>query len=211
MAAITSISPHTSSSSIYHKFNPCLLACNLNSSIESSSSCFATRTVKLSNGRKSSSIYRALRIQNAATKQAKTPGICYISIVIFVQRIDLFLFFGDGRCIYFVSWFLFDESAEEEWKIKRQVLLEKKVKQFMCICDLCKPNNAWVWEIEVHNPRTQPERSREQKKNNKETKMKMNVRPKWKGINYLEFMESYLHKSINTRNYDSRKKLYSTN
>ncbi|KAK4431296.1 Rhodanese-like domain-containing protein 14, chloroplastic [Sesamum alatum] len=91
MAAVTSISPHPSSSSLYHKFHPSPLAYNLNSNVESNSSCFATKAMKLSDKRKSSSIYRALRIQNAATKQAKTP-------------------------------------AEEDWKIKRQVLLEKKVR-----------------------------------------------------------------------------------
>ncbi|KAK6120540.1 hypothetical protein DH2020_045735 [Rehmannia glutinosa] len=77
----------TSISSQYHKFHPSPLAFN----IESSSSCFATKAIKLSNRRNSSSICRSLRIQNAATKQAKSP-------------------------------------AEEDWKIKRQVLLEKKVR-----------------------------------------------------------------------------------
>ncbi|KAL0299715.1 UNVERIFIED_CONTAM: Rhodanese-like domain-containing protein 14, chloroplastic [Sesamum radiatum] len=91
MAAVTSISPHPSSSPLYHKFHPSPLAYNLNSSVESNSSCFATKAIQLSNRRKSSSIYRPIRIQNTATKQAKTP-------------------------------------AEEDWRIKRQVLLEKKVR-----------------------------------------------------------------------------------
>ncbi|KAL3653678.1 hypothetical protein CASFOL_003359 [Castilleja foliolosa] len=74
----------TCSSTQYRKFHR-------PSNIQSSSSCFATKTIELSNRRNSSSIYRALRIQNAAMKQAKTP-------------------------------------AEEDWKIKRPVLLEKKVR-----------------------------------------------------------------------------------
>ncbi|KAH6760462.1 Rhodanese/Cell cycle control phosphatase superfamily protein [Perilla frutescens var. hirtella] len=90
-ATFTSISPHPSSSSLYHKFHPSTLAYSLNSSIESSTSCLATKNVNLSNGRRNSSTYRPLRVQNAATKQAKSP-------------------------------------AEEDWKIKRQVLLEKKVR-----------------------------------------------------------------------------------
>ncbi|XP_057798779.1 rhodanese-like domain-containing protein 14, chloroplastic isoform X2 [Salvia miltiorrhiza] len=82
VAAFTSISPHPSFSSLYHKFHPSLLAYSLNSSIESTN---------LSNRGRNSSTYGPLRIQNAATKPAKSP-------------------------------------AEEDWKTKRQVLLEKKVR-----------------------------------------------------------------------------------
>ncbi|GER33416.1 major facilitator superfamily protein [Striga asiatica] len=68
----------------YHKFQPY--------TIETNSSCFVPKAIKLHSRRKSSSsIYRALRVQNAATKKAKTP-------------------------------------AEEDWKIKRQILLEKRVR-----------------------------------------------------------------------------------
>ncbi|KAL8550983.1 hypothetical protein ACS0TY_000168 [Phlomoides rotata] len=92
VAAVTSISSYPSSSSLYHKFHPlCPLACRLNSSIESTSSCYGSKGIKLSSGGENLSIYRPLRIRNAATKQARTP-------------------------------------AEEDWKIKRQVLLEKKVR-----------------------------------------------------------------------------------
>ncbi|KAG6410067.1 hypothetical protein SASPL_128115 [Salvia splendens] len=82
VAAFTSISPHPLSSSLHHKFQPSLLAYSLSSTTESTN---------LSNRGRNSSTYGPLRIQNAATKPAKSP-------------------------------------AEEDWKIKRQVLLEKKVR-----------------------------------------------------------------------------------
>ncbi|KAL1553143.1 rhodanese-like domain-containing protein 14, chloroplastic isoform X2 [Salvia divinorum] len=82
VAAFTSISPHPLSSSLYHKFQPSLLAYGLSSTTESTN---------LSSRGRNSSTYGPLRIQNAATKPAKSP-------------------------------------AEEDWKIKRQVLLEKKVR-----------------------------------------------------------------------------------
>ncbi|XP_047965347.1 rhodanese-like domain-containing protein 14, chloroplastic isoform X2 [Salvia hispanica] len=82
VAAFTSISPHPLSSYLHHKFQPSLLAYSLSSTTESTN---------LSNRGKNSSTYGPLRIQNAATKPAKSP-------------------------------------AEEDWKIKRQVLLEKKVR-----------------------------------------------------------------------------------
>ncbi|KAL3846115.1 hypothetical protein ACJIZ3_003518 [Penstemon smallii] len=83
MAAITSIS--SSSSSLHHKFHSTNVVYNLNPIFDTNPSFFTTKTIKLSNKRNS------LKIQNAATKTAKSP-------------------------------------AEEEWKIKRQLLLEKKVR-----------------------------------------------------------------------------------
>ncbi|KAG6412758.1 hypothetical protein SASPL_125444 [Salvia splendens] len=82
VAAFTSISPHPLSSSLHHKFQPSLLAYSLSSTTESTN---------LSNTGRNLSTCVPLRIQNAATKPAKSP-------------------------------------AEEDWKIKRQVLLEKKVR-----------------------------------------------------------------------------------
>ncbi|PIN16551.1 Rhodanese-related sulfurtransferase [Handroanthus impetiginosus] len=106
MAAVTS-------SSLYHKFHPSPLAYSYssNSSIESSSF-FATKSIKLSKTRRSSSIYRAIKTQNAATKQAKTP-------------------------------------AEEDWKIKRQVLLEKRVRSVEAkeALRLQKENNFVILDV----------------------------------------------------------------
>ncbi|XP_022887003.1 rhodanese-like domain-containing protein 14, chloroplastic isoform X2 [Olea europaea var. sylvestris] len=79
-----------SSSSLYHKFHYSALAYHSNSNRESSS-CFTAKAVGYSSRRTGSSICGGLRIQNAATKPAKSP-------------------------------------AEEEWKIKRQLLLEKRVR-----------------------------------------------------------------------------------
>ncbi|KAL2527507.1 Rhodanese-like domain-containing protein 14 [Abeliophyllum distichum] len=79
-----------SSSSLYHKFHSSTLAYYSNSNYESSS-CFTAKAIGYSSRRNGSSICKGLRIQNAATKSAKSP-------------------------------------AEEEWKIKRQVLLEKRVR-----------------------------------------------------------------------------------
>ncbi|CAA3033312.1 Hypothetical predicted protein [Olea europaea subsp. europaea] len=79
-----------SSSSLYHKFHYSALAYHSNSNHESSS-CFTAKAVGYSSRRTGSSICGGLRIQNAATKPAKSP-------------------------------------AEEEWKIKRQLLLEKRVR-----------------------------------------------------------------------------------
>ncbi|KAL0317962.1 UNVERIFIED_CONTAM: Rhodanese-like domain-containing protein 14, chloroplastic [Sesamum angustifolium] len=93
MAAVTSISPHPSSSPLYHKFHPSPLAYNLNSSVESNSSCFATKAIQLSNRRRAqASIDQSeFRIQQPSKRKHQ-------------------------------------ESAEEDWRIKRQVLLEKKVR-----------------------------------------------------------------------------------
>lgn len=80
VAAVTSISSYPSSSSICHKFHKLSpFGYSLNSCIESSSSCYGTKGISLSNRVGNVSIYRTLRIQNAATKQAKTPGIRYVS------------------------------------------------------------------------------------------------------------------------------------
>lgn len=64
MAGFTSISPHTSASSLHPKFHSSTLAYNFNSSIEST----GTKVGKLSRS------FRPLRIQNVATKPAKSPG-----------------------------------------------------------------------------------------------------------------------------------------
>ncbi|CAI9762504.1 unnamed protein product [Fraxinus pennsylvanica] len=79
-----------SSSSLYHNFRSSTLAYYSNSNHESSS-CFTAKAIRYSSRRNGSSICGGLRIQNAATKSAKSP-------------------------------------AEEEWKIKRQFLLEKRVR-----------------------------------------------------------------------------------
>lgn len=76
-AAFTSISPHPTSSSLYHKFHPSPLAYSLNSSIDSSTHFLGTKSIN--NTGRNSSTYRPLRIQNAATKQAKSPGMCHSS------------------------------------------------------------------------------------------------------------------------------------
>ncbi|XP_073033444.1 rhodanese-like domain-containing protein 14, chloroplastic [Primulina eburnea] len=103
MAGVSSISPHTSASSSLHpKFHSSTLAYNFNSSAEST----GTKVGKLSRS------FRPLRIQNAATKPAKSP-------------------------------------AEEDWKIKRQVLLEKKVRSVDAkeALRLTKENNFVILDV----------------------------------------------------------------
>ncbi|XP_075494557.1 rhodanese-like domain-containing protein 14, chloroplastic [Primulina tabacum] len=103
MAGVTSISPHTSASSSLHpKFHSSTLAYSFNSSVEST----GTKVGKLSRS------FRPLRIQNAATKPAKSP-------------------------------------AEEDWKIKRQVLLQKKVRSVDVkeALRLTKENNFVILDV----------------------------------------------------------------
>lgn len=103
MAGVTSISPPTSASSSLHpKSHSLTLAYNFKSSIEST----GTKVGKLSRS------FRPLRIQNVATKPAKSP-------------------------------------AEEDWKIKRQVLLEKKVRSVDAkeALRLTKENNFVILDV----------------------------------------------------------------
>lgn len=106
VASITSINSSSSSATSIHRST---LACRLNHGFIS----FSAKSINLlQNGRKNSSICRGLRIQNTATKPAKSP-------------------------------------AEEDWKIKRQVLLEKKVKSVDVkeALRLSKENNFVILDV----------------------------------------------------------------
>ncbi|CAA2965871.1 Hypothetical predicted protein [Olea europaea subsp. europaea] len=100
-----------SSSSLYHKFHSSTRAYCSNSNYESSS-CFTAKAVGYSGRRNDSSIFGGLRIQNGATKPAKSP-------------------------------------AEEEWKIKRQLLLEKRVRSVEAkeALRLQKENNFVILDV----------------------------------------------------------------
>ncbi|KAI8540515.1 hypothetical protein RHMOL_Rhmol09G0269400 [Rhododendron molle] len=89
MAALTSVTPHSSTSSLHPKFHSTHFGVHFNSTNESNNLKqvrFSTRRLSLDSISSS-----GLRIRAAATKPAKSP-------------------------------------AEEEWKIKREVLLQKKVR-----------------------------------------------------------------------------------
>ncbi|CAK9146526.1 unnamed protein product [Ilex paraguariensis] len=90
MAALTSLTAH--STSLYPKFHPRPLIFYSNSINEPSTCCLTIKAVRYSSGRlRLHSIRSGMRIQNTATKPAKSP-------------------------------------AEEDWKIKRGYLLEKRVR-----------------------------------------------------------------------------------
>ncbi|XP_058182310.1 rhodanese-like domain-containing protein 14, chloroplastic [Rhododendron vialii] len=90
MAALTSVTPHSSTSSLHPKFHSIHFGVYFNSTTESNNNLkqvrFSSRRLSLDSISSS-----GLRIRAAATKPAKSP-------------------------------------AEEEWKIKREVLLQKKVR-----------------------------------------------------------------------------------
>ncbi|KAG5533887.1 hypothetical protein RHGRI_027924 [Rhododendron griersonianum] len=90
MAALTSVTPHSSTSSLHPKFHSTHFGVYFNSTNETSNNLkqvrFSSRRLSLDSISSS-----GLRIRAAATKPAKSP-------------------------------------AEEEWKIKREVLLQKKVR-----------------------------------------------------------------------------------
>ncbi|KAF7132672.1 hypothetical protein RHSIM_Rhsim09G0207900 [Rhododendron simsii] len=99
MAALTSVTPHSSTSSLHPKFHSTHFGVYFNSTNETNNNLkgqvrFSSRRLSLDSISSSS-----LRIRAAATKPAKSP----------------------------VSYFFLEGLAEEEWKIKREVLLQKKV------------------------------------------------------------------------------------
>ncbi|KAJ9174309.1 hypothetical protein P3X46_017346 [Hevea brasiliensis] len=93
MAAISTLSSSSSSSSLYPNFQSSPLIFSSKSVRDLSSYLFAVRTEGYVRGRLSShqTVSRSLKVLNAATKPAKSP-------------------------------------AEEEWKVKRELLLQKKVR-----------------------------------------------------------------------------------
>lgn len=78
MSAFTSITPQ-SSSSLCHSFSSTRLVQNPYSANEFNC-CYSTPIALRSLSRRNSQRFEPFRVRSAATKPAKSPGICYISL-----------------------------------------------------------------------------------------------------------------------------------
>ncbi|KAG6753614.1 hypothetical protein POTOM_041596 [Populus tomentosa] len=104
MAALPSISSHSSSSSLYPNYQSSPLIFSSKTTHDHCSPFFTIRSNGSSRGRLSSRAFpRGLKVLNAATKPAKSPvgSFSYLSL---------------------------ERLAEEDWKTKREVLLQNKVR-----------------------------------------------------------------------------------
>lgn len=128
MAAFTSTALQYSSTSYLQSLAP-----SLEGTRDHNSRCVRVRSYKPTGQRlHPQNVARGITIQSAATKPAKSPGTCseltLNCIVVALWRCDRIL-----KISPFFT-FLLDVLAEEDWKVKREYLQQKRVSVSTSLC-----------------------------------------------------------------------------